>query len=223
MPFAVLQTFRHRLWKLITMQATGDTVRVVQISHSAAGELHTGPAGDLSLYELESPYIAENANLRRHLAYLIEEMDRRGDESAPSTSRQSREGAVATGAPARLLSLATADSGSTGAADTAGIALSTPVQGGAEQRGALPPTAEVRPDGQLRLAQAAHTSTYTPSPEPHQSRHGSGSGLQPIDITPLRGQESAFESSTGRSQYSAALDSPLSAPVRLTVSRSVWL
>lgn len=42
-----------------------------------------GPAGELSLYELESPYIAENATLKRHLAYLIDEMDRR-DSTNPT-------------------------------------------------------------------------------------------------------------------------------------------
>lgn len=52
------------------------------LPHTAAGELHTGPAGDLSLYEFESPYIAENAQLRQHLAYLIEELDRQNSASS---------------------------------------------------------------------------------------------------------------------------------------------
>ena len=93
------------------------------LQHNAAGELHTGPAGDLSLYEFESPYIAENAQLRQHLAFLIEELDRHGSVSSsggsvPGSARGPRS-ALATGASSAgalpAVTLATAGGAASGA------------------------------------------------------------------------------------------------------------
>lgn len=40
-----------------------------------AGDIHPGTA--ITLYEYESPYLAENELLREHLRLLVEEMDAR--------------------------------------------------------------------------------------------------------------------------------------------------
>ena len=186
----------------------------MQAAHSAAGELHTGPAGQLSLYELESPYVAENANLKRHLAFLIEEIDARrgGASSSPNTARRQR----SVGTPANPLALATGDSSSTVAADAARPAPRLSRTDGAGSRGG----ADAAEPGSLAL-RGLPLREGVMEAFGARRRGGSGSGgggeaaLQPLDMRRVRGHESAFESSCGHS--SVVLDSPLSAPVRSTV------
>lgn len=55
------------------MSSTTDCIQCMQVR--GAGDIHPGMA--ISLYEYESPYLAENELLREHLRLLMEEMDAR--------------------------------------------------------------------------------------------------------------------------------------------------
>jgi hypothetical protein len=142
-----------------------------------------GPAGELSLYELESPYIAENATLKRHLAYLIDEMDRR-DSTNPTNPA-----ALMTGDSVTSASVSKQrdrqGQGSTGT-------VPADARGGAGNRTGNPVRSNSLNGDGLAVVHVRPPFEAIESP------------LQ-------RGQENAFESSCARSL--SQLDSTVSAPV----------